>query len=55
MNSNLHQHDSQNESNSETAPFQVFVRARPLNQKELAYANPKKRLNILKKQDNMVL
>lgn len=54
MNSHLHQNDSSSENNSETAAFQVFIRTRPLNQKELAHANPKKRLNILKKQDNMV-
>ena len=35
--------------------FQVYVRARPLNQKELAISNPKKRLNIIKKQENMVI
>ena len=35
--------------------FKVFVRSRPLDQKERNLINPKKRLNILKKQDNMVI
>ena len=35
--------------------FKVFVRWRPLDQKERNLNNPRKRLNILKKQDNMVI
>ena len=34
--------------------FKVYVRARPLNQKELLSENPKKRLNIIRKHENIV-
>lgn len=34
--------------------FKVYVRSRPLNQKELLSETPKKRLNIIRKHENMV-
>lgn len=41
-------------TSKENDSFQVFVRARPLNSKELVSANSKKKLSIMKKQENMV-
>jgi len=34
--------------------FQVFVRVRPLNSRELSLINSKKKPSIIKKQENMV-
>lgn len=43
------------ENAKETNNFQVFVRVRPLNSKEISLGNPKKKQNIIKKQENMVI
>lgn len=43
------------ENSKETNNFQVFVRVRPLNSKEISLGNPKKKQNIIKKQENMVI
>ena len=39
---------------SNESPFKVYVRCRPLNPKENNCDNPKKRLNIIRKHENMV-
>ena len=44
--------DSDNKPQNDN--FQVFVRARPLNAKELSLISSKKKPNIIKKQENMV-
>lgn len=42
------------EQPGQESTFKVYVRCRPLSMKELQNENPKKRVNIIKKHDNMV-
>ena len=42
------------EKSKETDCFQVVVRVRPLNSRELSLLTAKKKPNIIKKQENMV-
>ena len=43
-----------NQSAGDEDNFSVYVRIRPLNNREIALSNGKKRSKIIKKQDNMV-
>lgn len=43
-----------NSSNVDEENFSVYVRIRPLNNREMALSNGKRRSKIIKKQENMV-
>ena len=53
-NTNMPTNPSSKLKNNDPDTFKVYIRARPLDNKELKSSNPKKRTSIIKKEDNMV-